>query len=69
MLTLAARAHSLADISSLPWWAQLAIGLGLLALATFLVWWAVEREACFPALGSGAVGLAGLITIWRALFG
>lgn len=34
MLTLAAaRAHSLADISSLPWWAQFAIGLGLVCVA------------------------------------
>jgi hypothetical protein len=68
MLTLAAT-HSLADINTLPWWAQLTIGVGLLALAAGLGWWASKREACFPALGSIAVGIAGLITIWRALFG
>lgn len=70
MLTLAAtHAHTLADISTLPWWAQFAIGLGLLVLAAFLGWWGAKREACFPAVGSVVIGVAGLITIWRSLFG
>lgn len=70
MLTLAAaRTHSLADINSMPWWAQFAIGLGLVCVALGAGWLAGEGDSCLVAVVAAIAGFAGLTVLWNALFG
>jgi hypothetical protein len=70
MLTLAAtHAHSLADIGSLPWWAQFAIGLGLVCVAGAAGWLYGKYESCLAAAVAFITGMAGLTVLWNALFG
>lgn len=70
MLLLAtAQAHSLADVSHLPWWAQFAIGVGLCAVACCFGWLSSRSDSCLPGAAAFIIGLAGLGTLWGALFG
>lgn len=68
MITIAS-AHSLADISVLPWWAQLCIGLGLVFLAMVFGWLADRADSCLPVVAAGLLGFAGIAVTCNALFG
>jgi hypothetical protein len=68
----AAQDHSLADISTLPWWVQLIIGLGLVAIGMLFSWIAKrgdEGTGCLASCVAFATGLAGLLVLISALFG
>lgn len=70
MLTLAAtQSHSLADIGSMPWWAQFGIGLGLVCVAGVATWLSAEYDSCLAAIVALIVGMAGLTVLWNALMG
>lgn len=69
MLTLATAHHSLADIGSLPWWAQFAIGLGLVCVAGVAGWLAESSDSCLAGAVSFITAVAGLTVLWNALFG
>lgn len=69
MLTLAAHQHSLADINSLPWWAQFTIGLGLVAVAVLAGWVGEKQDSCLPAVVAFITAVAGLGVLWNVLLG
>jgi len=64
----ATSAHSLSDIDHLPWWAQLAIGFGLVALCAGLRETDKKLDNGFIDVASFFAGVAGLIVICKVLF-
>ena len=69
MIVLAAQSHSLSDVGSLPWWAQFAIGLGLVTISTF-GWWVRDkiRDSAIVVAAAFLTGIAGLTVLWSAIF-
>lgn len=71
MLTLASSttaSHPLAAIDTLPWWAQLLIGIGMLFAATAMGWASEKYDARVLGAGAVLIGLAGLGVVYGALF-
>lgn len=66
MDNFAAPSHTLTDITSLPWWAQLAIGVGLMVLAVFLEWFTEDRSA-FIRIARTVLEIAGLLIVLNVL--
>jgi hypothetical protein len=64
----ASSTHTLSDISHLPWWAQFAIGPGLVALAAGLRVVDKKLDNGFVDAASFFAGIAGLIVLCNVLF-
>jgi len=58
----------LSDISHLPWWAQLAIGIGLMLLAVALDKAEDRLESDLLGMAAFAAGLAGCLVTLAVLF-
>jgi hypothetical protein len=65
----AADAHSLKDIQSLPWWAQLLVGAGLTAASVTSGYLADKWDSLLLGILTFFFGIAALIIVYGALFG
>jgi hypothetical protein len=58
----------MSEISHLPWWAQLLIGLGMVGGGAVLGVLAQRFDACLLGIAALLLGIAGLAAVFTALF-